>query len=485
MASRRLAAGALALCVFVAACSDSNQPGSELRSTDRPNLAKASSTDGTDFVISAAAGSELPADIEERITAAGGKVTGNYRKAGVVIASGVSADFATNAKSIKGVSSIVQDRVVQWVEPDPAVDGVAVEDIQLTESATGLQETFSALQWAPEAVSAPEAWALGYRGKGARVAVIDGGVWDQHIDLVGNLDVARSASFVPGQPFNSDVGTFWHGTHVAGIVAAKANDIGTAGIAPEATIIGVKALHNGTGSFGSVIAAIVYAATPIEEGGAGAHIINLSLGAVFDYKDEGGVELKKALDNATKYARARGVLVLASTGNDALRFDQAGHLISVPAQSNGVVGVSATGPFGWGLDPTVSLDRPASYTNYGKKVVGLAGPGGDFEWPGDEVCSRPRFPTGTVAQLCWVLDMVMSTSRGTGAATTSYSWAAGTSMASPAVAGVAALIVGKYGPMPPAKLEARLKQSADDLGKPGEDEYYGLGRVNALRAVTQ
>ena len=79
--------------------------------------------------------------------------------------------------------------------------------------------------------------------------------------------------------------------------------------------------------------------------------------------------------------------------------------------------------------------------------------------------------------------MVMSTVRGT--TTASYSWAAGTSMASPAAAGVAALIVGKYGPMPPDKLEARLRQSADDLGKPGEDEFYGQGRINALRAVSQ
>ena len=140
MASRRLAAGALALCVMIAACSDSNQPGSELRSTDRPNLAKASSTDGTDFVISAAAGAELPSDIEAKITAAGGKVTGNYRKAGIVIASGVSADFATNAKSIKGVASVVQDRIVQWVEPDPTAEVLSVDDVQLTESATGTQE---------------------------------------------------------------------------------------------------------------------------------------------------------------------------------------------------------------------------------------------------------------------------------------------------------------------------------------------------------
>ena len=100
---------------------------------------------------------------------------------------------------------------------------------------------------------------------------------------------------------------------------------------------------------------------------------------------------------------------------------------------------------GWGQDPSVSLDRVASYTNYGHKAVGLAGPGGDFVLPGNEVCSRPRLPTGTVLQFCWALDMVMSTTRGAGASISSYGWAAGTSMAAPAAAGVAALIIGKYG----------------------------------------
>jgi subtilisin family serine protease len=70
-----------------------------------------------------------------------------------------------------------------------------------------------------------------------------------------------------------------------------------------------------------------------------------------------------------------------------------------------------------------------------------------------------------------------------GPSNTGYFWAAGTSMASPHVAGVAALIIGKYGHLPPAQVEAKLQQSADDLGKPGNDEFYGAGFVNALRAV--
>ena len=79
--------------------------------------------------------------------------------------------------------------------------------------------------------------------------------------------------------------------------------------------------------------------------------------------------------------------------------------------------------------------------------------------------------------------MVMAPRRGGPTSNGIYCWAAGTSMATPVAAGVAALIVGKYGKMPPAQLEAMLRASADDLGKPGNDDFYGRGRVNAARAV--
>jgi len=319
-------------------------------------------------------------------------------------------------------------------------------------------------------------------GAGARVAILDGGLRDTHIDIAPNLDVAHSASFVPGQPFNADVGTFWHGTHVAGIVAASANGLGTVGIAPEATIIGVKVLHSGSGAFSWIMQGIYYAATPIAEGGAGADIINMSLGAVFPSQGPNAAALLNALSRATSYARQRGVLVVVATGNDGIDFDHTANLVSVPAMSVGVTAVSATGPLGWALGAT-DVDRPASYTNYGQSLVTLAGPGGDFALPGNALCSVPRLPSGSVTTACWVFDMVMAPCRGSGASNGTYCWAAGTSMATPAVAGVAALVIGKYGHMPPAQLEAILRQSADDLGKPGNDDFYGRGRVNALRAV--
>jgi subtilisin family serine protease len=361
-------------------------------------------------------------------------------------------------------------------------EAIAETDISEESHQVGGHETFRLIQWAPDAIQAPAAWQSGALGAGARVAVLDGGIHNTHIDIAPNLDVARSASFVPGQPYNADGGTFWHGTHVAGIVAAPANNIGTVGIAPNATLIGVKVLHNGSGAFSWVLAAIYYAATPIAEGGAGAHIINMSLGAAFSKGGPVWAHLQSALKKATKFANSRGVTVIAAAGNSAIDLDAEKKVLFYPAQTKGNLGVSATGPLGFALGAT-NFDRLASYSNFGEAIVDLAGPGGDSALPGNAVCSYPRLPSGTGLQFCWVLDMVMAPCRGASTSISTYCWASGTSMASPAVAGVAALIVGKYPGISPAEVEARLRASADDRGAPGFDAIYGSGRVNAARAV--
>ena len=208
----------------------------------------------------------------------------------------------------------------------------------------------------------------------------------------------------------------------------------------------------------------------------------MSLGGGFQRNDDGAVQLSNALSKATTYAYQQGVTVIAAAGNSAIDFDHTNNLIIVPAQSTHVIAVAATGPVNFGGGAT-NFDRPTSYTNYGQSAITFAGPGGDFVLPGFAVCTFPRNPSGVIRQFCFVLDMVLAPCRGGGASNSSYCWAAGTSMAAPAVSGVAALIIGKNGPIPPSQVEAILRSSADDLGKPGNDDYYGRGRVNALRAV--
>lgn len=430
---------------------------------------------------------------EEAVRAAGGAVVYAHAGAGLAVVESDAADFAQRLLATNAVTRVDEDASVQWQAPVPNVD---VDQNAINPSD---EPFYRYVQWAPQSVEAPAAWAAGFTGKGVRVAVIDGGIFNTHPDLAGAVDVAASRSFVPGQAFNQDTGTFWHGTHVAGIVAARDNNIGVVGIAPEATIVGVKALHNGSGQFGWILGAILYSATPQSEGGAGADIINMSLGAQFARGDgnTGAGPLVAALNKAVNYAASRGVLVVSAAGNSATDLDHAKSVITVPAESGSGIAVSATGPMGFGFHEALLVNPPAptpadalnfrrisSYTNYGNSVIQVAAPGGDFAYPGNELCVKPRIPAGVVAIPCWAFDMVLSTSRGTTPAG-GYTWAAGTSMAAPAASAVAALIKQANPGISLGALKAKLAQTADDEGKQGNDPFYGKGYVNARRAVTE
>jgi len=499
-----LRTAAIAGAIVVAGCfhdapitvdpSLSNQPSFAAT----PHLSVAATPTTKSYIINFSGG--LPSDLAAQVSAAGGVLTSQFEQIGVAVASSDDPTFAGRAAKIKGALWATEDMVVQWVKPERVVEAGEIdagEAVTVEPTASfGAAETFRREQWVPDALSAPAAWDAGNRGAGARVAILDGGIRSTHIDIAPNLDVAHSVSFVSGQPFNFDQARdtlgvcnqpdgFWHGTHVAGIVAAPGQNIGTVGVAPGATIIGVKVLHCGSGSFAAVIGGILYAATPIAEGGAGADIINMSLGAQFPREGVGAAQLAVVLGKATTYAYQRGVTVVAALGNEATDLDHTANTVFLPAMSPHVIAVSATGPVGFVFGAT-NFDRPASYTNFGQSAVGFAAGGGDFvlpDQPPPNLCALPRNPSGVVVNLCWVFDMVMAPCRGSGASNGSYCWAAGTSMATPAVSGVAALIIGKYGRIGPAAVEAKLRASADDLGKPGNDDFYGGGRVNAFRAT--
>ncbi|PZX57088.1 subtilase family protein [Algoriphagus ratkowskyi] len=436
------------------------------------------------------------------IEKAGGEIVKSFPEIGVLVAISISPEFLDNARKISSIESVTPDFMLQYTQEPKMIEN------EISNQGNGNDITsfgppfnyrnaiYDGFQWAPKSINATTAWDNGFTGKGIRVAIIDGGIYSEHNDLKSNLDVASSRSTVPNTipqwDWNQDLGTIWHGTHVAGIVAAAG--VGIVGIAPRATIIGVKSLHNGSGAFEWILEGLLYAATPQSKGGAGAQIINMSLGAEFDYRNnwsdkdfrDAFRELQKMYDRATRYAFNNGVTVVVSAGNGSSNFDIEKELFKLPAENQHVISVSSTGPTGWKLG-NMNFTDPAYYTDYGKSLVTVAGPGGSaglLAVSGNTSNCTLVGSTVTLTRPCYAFDMVLSSVRGSGISTGSYSWLQGTSMAAPAVSGVVALMMqSSGGKMQPGLVKAKLASSATDLGKPGKDEYYGAGFVNAAKAL--
>jgi subtilisin family serine protease len=315
--------------------------------------------------------------------------------------------------------------------------------------------------WGLERIAAPQAWRL-TRGGAVRVAVVDTGVDFRHPDLRGRLVAIRGSDLTRNTAYRCPwearggrrsramaVDDNGHGTHVAGIVAAKAgNGIGVAGVAPNARVLPVKVLDKkGSGVDGRVARGICFAVAHR------ARVVNLSLGEdPLEQLLVQGTGAKTA--QAVQHAFKKGVAVVVAGGNDS--FPLCGFR-SIREQALCVGAVDRD-------------DLKATYSNFGD-VQALMAPGGT----GGGLQCRDD---GDIWSTIWPGSSDDCSHLG-------YQPLAGTSMAAPHVAAAAALVFTRFPRRAtPAFIYARLRSTADDLGLPGPDAIFGAGRLNTGSAVT-
>jgi serine protease len=310
-------------------------------------------------------------------------------------------------------------------------------------------------------VNAPDAWQnlinVGRPGaSGVTVAVLDTGIayrnygrFRRSPDFTARLH--KGYDFVDNDPYPLDLNG--HGTHVASTIAEAANNgIALTGLAYGATIMPVRVLDRlGEGDSVAISRGIRYAAR------RGAKVINLS----FEFSSSVRAGQIPDILDALRYAQKRGVLIVGASGN-ASSSD-----VAYPARASHVLSVGAITEHGCQAD----------YSNTGPGLD-LSAPGGgaDADIP-DPNCHPDDAPGHDVVQMTFA-GSVRKFGLPTG-----YM---GTSMAAPHVTATAAMVIasGVIGPDPtPAAIEKRLKDTADDLGKPGPDSRYGWGKVDAARAT--
>ncbi len=324
------------------------------------------------------------------------------------------------------IERIKHDPRVEYAEPNYEYEALMVPDDPKWEA-----------QWSFRMIDAPNAWEIA-TGKGVTVAVIDTGVAFENYKRFRTVEDLRGTGFVKGYDFVNDTehpnDDHGHGTHVAGTIAQTTNNgVGVAGIAYEANIMPLKVLNkSGFGTAADIADAIRYAADE------GAQVINMSLG---------GGPRSLVMQSAVAYAHKKGLVVICAAGNTGRG------RVEYPAAYSGAFAVSSVGP-------TKEL---AFYSSYGKEIA-VAAPGGD----------KSQGETGGIIQNTIEPRKVDRTD--------GYYYFQGTSMAAPHAAGVAALVMSA-GVTDADAVEKILKETATDAGKPGWDEKYGYGILNAGRAV--
>lgn len=423
------------------------------------------------YLVSLQAGADV-AQVERNLVEAGGQILDPLpTEVGIMAVASADADFLARALAISGVDGAIKDFSAFRLSGSVAAGNPKIAELM----PPGSEPRTLSFSWNMQQIGADRLEAEDILGSpDVTVAVLDTGIDTDNPEFAENIDLARSRSFIDYGP---DAGQgvmdlHGHGSHVAGIIGANQNGFGVVGVAPKTTLMAVKVLDaSGFGDNFGIMQAIVYAAE------SGADVINMSLEDRFPLGSEEARIMSKGFKAAIDFAAKQGAFVVSAAGNYGENADTSGNVYLPAGAGTQNMGVSATGPVG-----QQGFDAPALYSVYGRKIVDLAAPGGG-------VAYDPAIGIYPVA----MEDMILST-WSTHAqeqllfgvfpvGPSPFMYLAGTSMAAPHVAGSAALVLAKRGPMAPEKLAHVLYQTADDLGSTGPDARYGQGRLNVYRAV--
>lgn len=488
---------ALALSMGVAAV---NAPSAR---AEEPGLVSAPRADNDEMNYAINLAGTNPEDLQRALAlvpGAGGAALASYPEIGTFFAQSATPSFAPDlAAALRqagiAIHSIGPTRVApvlyyERVElPTDKKDDAPAPQSGAAGGLTSMREESASaapaganeevFNWGAVAMHAREAEAVNVKRAPVTVAVVDSGVEDTHPDLEGRVDTSRSVKCsvngVATQDFYGWRDEFYHGTHVAGIIAAKHNDIGIDGIAPEASIVAIEATNDNRLIYPEyVTCAFMWAASH------GVDVVNNSYSmdpwvywSPTDPEQAAGLE---AATRSIKYAQDKGLAVIAAAGNEGVDIDNptidngsptdvptptknraVNGGIRVPSMLDGVAQVSAVGQ-AYNVKPGLSLGR-AEFSNYGDTI--------DFAAPGDQIYSTVPllfYPSG-------------------------YAVADGTSMATPHVSGIAALIKSVHPELSGAQvIDLMKKQAAANYGRLNAPidgrEYRGYGFLDALDAVT-
>ena len=528
--NHRVSVAPLVAAIALAACS-TDVAVAPRKAPDAAGFAVSATKSGNYLVLMR--GNRIANGFAEKVASLGGTVSWAHGEAGFATVSGLSAAAATELASLNGIADVQADAVVAlepmgMAEADAAVATNPSIDSQQAPATAILY----AWQWNMRLIGAQAAWDVKPNAilgnKGVTVAILDTGIDYDLPDFRGPagtldrdlVDLGRSVSFMNSfvpetdtstiRPADSVVSAVFfpsrhvisdfngHGTNVATQVSSRA--FALAGVTSKTTLMGVKVLgSNGVGSFSQILAGVIYAADH------GADVANMSLGGGFSKAGNG--RLVGFVNHVFNYARQRGMLIVVSAGNDGADLKHNGNVYSSFCDAPHVVCVSAVGPTTW----TGNANVPAFYSNFGRNIVTIAAPGGNGVLTADkkDLVPSPGWP--------WAFDPVLNP---TGLDVASWVWSLcaktriggwvipaatdpptvpppphrplltscatalrlrgliGTSQAAPHVAGLAALLVDRYGRGHPQDIKRYIIDSADPIAA-----AYGEGLINVARAL--